>query len=85
MPNLPAMDPGHVRDQLLSENVLPHDLLKAAKGEATLFLRGYGINWLARQKYRNNIVKKHRAKFKESVAKEYRSVLQQTSFHKAQK
>lgn len=84
-PNLPAMDPGHVRDQLLSENVLPHDLLKAAKSEATLFLRGYGINWLARQKYRNNIVKKHRAKFKESVAKEYRSVLQQTSLHKAQK
>jgi len=82
-PNPPAMDPGYVRDQLLSENVLPHDLLSAAKGEATLFLRGHGINWLARQKYRKNIVKKHYTTFKESVEKEYRSVLQQTSFHKA--
>jgi hypothetical protein len=84
-PNHSAMDAGHVRDQLLSENVLPHDLLDAAKGEAAIFLRGYGINWLARRKYRNKIVKKHRSKFKEAVEKEYRSVLQQTSLHKAKK
>jgi hypothetical protein len=79
------MDPGHVRDQLLSENVLPHDLLNAAKGEAALFLRGNGINWLARKKYRKNIVKKHRAKFNESISQEYRAVLQQTALHKARK
>jgi hypothetical protein len=84
-PNPPAMDPGHVRDQLLSENVLPHDLLNAAKGEAALFLRGNGINWLARKKYRKNIVKKHRAKFNESISQEYRAVLQQTALHKARK
>ena len=72
-PNPPAMDPGHVRDQLLSENVLPNDLLNAARGEAALFLRGYGVNWLARQKYRKNIVKKHRVTFKESVNQEYRT------------
>ena len=84
-PNLPAMDPGHVRDQLLSENVLPNDLLNAARGEAALFLRGYGVNWLARKKYRKNIVKKHRVTFKESVNQEYRTVLRQTSLHKARK
>lgn len=82
-PNPPAMDPGHVRDQLLSENVLPHDLLKAATGEAAIFLRGYGIGWLARQKYRRSIIKKQRALYKEAIAKEYRTVLQQTSLHKA--
>lgn len=82
-PNLPAMDPGHVRDQLLSENVLPNDLLNAARSEAALFLRGYGINWLTRRKYRKNIIKKHRAKFKESVDHEYRTVLRQTSLNKA--
>lgn len=84
-PNPPAMDPGHVRDQLLSENVLPNDLLNSAKGEAALFLRGHGANWLARQKYRKKIVKKHRATFKDSVNQEYRAVLRQTSLHKARK
>ena len=84
-PNPPAMDPGHVRDQLLSVNILPHELLNAAKGEATLYLRGYGINWIDRYKYRRNIIKKHRATFNDSVEKEYRSVLQQTSFHEAKK
>lgn len=84
-PNPTAMDPGHVRDQLLSVNVAPHDLLKAAKGEATLFLRGHGVNWLARQKYKRNIIKKNRAIFRDSVAQEYRTVLQQTSLHNAKR
>jgi hypothetical protein len=84
-PNLPAMDPGHVRDQLLSENLLPHELLKAAQGEAAIFLRGYGINWIKRQNYRRDIIKKHRAKYKEAVSHDYRAVLQQTSLHKARK
>ena len=84
-PNPSAMDPGHVRDQLLSENLLPHELLKSAQGEAAIFLRGHGINWFKRQGYRHSIVKKQRAKYKEAVADEYRSVLQQTSLHKARK
>ncbi|MEX1665503.1 hypothetical protein [Zhongshania arctica] len=84
-PNPPAMDPGHVRDQLLSKNLLPHELLKAAQGEAAIFLRGHGVNWFKRQNYRRDIVKKHRAKYKEAVAHDYRSVLQQTSLHKARK
>ena len=82
-PNPPAMDPGHVRDQLLSENVLPHDLLQAAKGEAAIFLRGYGINLFARKKYLRRIIKKQRALYKETVAQEYRTILQQISLHKA--
>lgn len=84
-PNPPAMDPGHVRDQLLSVNVVPHDLLNAAKGEAALFLRGYGVGWRARRKYRNDIVKKHHAEFNEAVENEFRKVLQQTSLHNAKK
>jgi hypothetical protein len=82
-PNRPAMDAGHVRDQLLSENVLPHDLLDAAKGEAAIFLRGYGVSWLARRKYLQAIVKRHRSIYNEAVDKDYRKVLQQTSLHKA--
>jgi hypothetical protein len=84
-PNPPAMDPGHVRDQLLAENLLPHKLLEAAQGEAAIFLRGYGINWMTRQNYRRDIVKKNRAKYKEAVSHDYRAVLQQTSLHKARK
>lgn len=84
-PNFPAMDPGHVRDQLLSENTLPHNLLIAAKGEAGLFLRGHGVNWISRQKYLRQIIKKQRSLYKEAVAKEYRTVLQQTALHKAKK
>jgi len=84
-PNLPAMDPGHVRDQLLSENTLPHDLLNAAKGEAAIFLRGHGVNWISRKKYLRRIIKKQRALYKEAVEQEYRAVLQQTSLHKAKK
>lgn len=80
-----GMDPGYVRDQLLSVNVQPHYLLNAAKGEATLFLRGYGVNWLARQKYKRSIAKEHRATFKNTVAQDYRTVLQRTSLHKARK
>lgn len=84
-PNPPAMDPGHVRGQLLSENLLPYELLKAAQGEAAIFLRGYGINWINRRNYHRDIEKKHRAKYKESVSHDYRTVLQQTSLHKARK
>jgi hypothetical protein len=82
-PNPHKMDPGHVRDQLLSINLLPNDLLNAARGEAALFLRGNGINWLVRQKYRREIIKKQKALYDELVAKEYRKVLRQTSLHKA--
>ncbi len=82
-PNPHKMDPGHVRDQLLSVNLLPNDLLNAARGEAALFLRGNGINWLVRQKYRREIIKKQRAVYNDLVAKEYRKVLRQTSLHKA--
>jgi len=84
-PNKPAMDAGHVRDQLLSENCLPHELLDAAKGEAALFLRGYGVGWKARRKYKDDIVKKHHESYKISVEKDYRKVLQQTALHKARK
>lgn len=84
-PNPPAMDPGHVRDQLLSENTLPHDLLQAAKGEAAIFLRGYGISWFARRRYLRSIIKKQRTLYKQTVAEEFRRVLQQTSLHKAKK
>jgi len=84
-PNLPAMDSGHVRDQLLSENLLPQELLKSAQGEAAIFLRGHGINWFKRLSYRRDITKKHRVKCKEAIAQDYRSVLQQTSLHKARK
>lgn len=84
-PNPKAMDAGHVRDQLLSENLLPQKLLQAAQGEVAIFLRGYGVNWIARRKYLSQIVKKQRALCKESVANEYRSVLQQTSLHKAKR
>lgn len=84
-PNKPAMDAGHVRDQLLSENVLPNDLLDAAKGEAAIFLRGYGVGWRERRKYLNGIVKKHRSIYNEAVDNDFRKVLQQTSLHKAKK
>jgi hypothetical protein len=84
-PNPPAMDPGHVRDQLLSENLLPQKLLNAAQGEVAIFLRGYGINWLKRQRYHREIANKHRAKYKMAVEQEYRSILQQTSLHKARR
>lgn len=77
-----AIDAGHVRDQLLSVNCLPNDLLNAARGEAALFLRGYGINWFKRREYKRQIVKKHRSLAKETIEKEYRSVLQQTAFAK---
>jgi len=84
-PNKPAMDCGHVRDQLLSENCLPHELLEAAKGEAALFLRGYGVGWKARKKYKKDIVKKHHDVYIKSVEADYRKVLQQTALHKARK
>lgn len=82
-PNPSAMDPGHVRDQLVSENLLPQKLLKAAQGEAAIFLRGYGVNWIIRRKYLRQIVKKQRALYNEAVEKEYRSFLQQTALHNA--
>lgn len=79
------MDPGHVRDQLLSVNVLPHDLLNAAKGEAAIFLRGHGINWFKRREHLQRIRRKQYALYMEAVAKDYRSILRQTSLHKARK
>lgn len=84
-PNPTAMDPGHVRDQLLSKIELPYELLKAAKGESTIFLRGYGISWRAKRKHRQQIVTKHRALCREAIAQEYRQILQQVSLHKARK
>lgn len=84
-PNKPAMDAGHVRDQLISDNVLPHDLLDAAKGEAALFLRGYGVGWQERRKYFKEIVNRRRSAYRETVEKDYRKVLQQTALHKAKK
>ncbi|MEE9302584.1 MAG: hypothetical protein V3U84_02255, partial [Thiotrichaceae bacterium] len=44
-----AINPENIYYRLLSANVCPRNLLNAAKGEATLFLRGNGVNWLARQ------------------------------------
>ena len=84
-PNPPAMDASHVRTQLLSVNTKPNDYLQAAKGEAVIFLRGYGIGRRARFRYFKQTVKKHWPAFKESVAKEHRTTLQQTSLHKARK
>ncbi|MEH6814792.1 MAG: hypothetical protein V7677_19835, partial [Motiliproteus sp.] len=52
---------------------------------AMLGYTGGGINWLQRKTYRRNIAKKHRSKYDDAVKHEYRSVLQQTSLHKAKK
>ena len=80
-----SMDAGHVRAQLLEVNVEPHEILEAAKGEAAIFLRGYGIGRLARFRCYRTAMKTHWPNFKESVAKEYRAALQRTSLHKAKK
>jgi len=84
-PRPSAMDPGHVRAQLLDENTKPHNLLNAAKGEAALFLRGYGLGWLDRQRYLRRIQKEQRRICREAVSREYRTVLQQTSLRKAKR
>ncbi|GHF16560.1 hypothetical protein GCM10017044_08580 [Kordiimonas sediminis] len=79
-PNPHKMEAWHVREQLLEVNCAPSDLLNAARGEASMFLRGYGINWLKRWKYKRLITKRLKAEMKEKLAKEYRSVLQQSAF-----
>lgn len=84
-PNPSAMDAGHIRTQLLSVNTEPDDYLQAAKGEAVIFLRGYGVGILKRLRYFRQTVRKHWPTFKESVAKEHRTTMQQTSLHKARK
>lgn len=84
-PNPKGMDPGHVRDQLLTKNILPNDLLKSAKGEAAIFLRGHGLSWLARKRNYINVVKKHRPQYKETIAQEHRTFLRTTSLYKSKK
>ncbi len=82
-PNPSAIDPGHIRAQLLDENTKLNDLLNAAKGEATIFLRGHGLRWLYRRKYLRQIKKKQRKLYRQAVSREYRTVLQQTSLSKS--
>lgn len=79
-PNPNAMDPGHVREQLLSVNCDLDGLLNAARGEAAIFLRGYGINWLKRWKHKRRIQMEQRKIANREIAKKYRSILQQTAF-----
>ena len=84
-PNPAVIDASQVRIQLLSVNTQPNDHLQAAKGEAVIFLRGYGVGILRRFRYFRQTAKKHWPTFKESVAKEHRTTMQQTSLHKARK
>lgn len=84
-PNPPTMDPGHVRSQLLDENTKPHELLNSAKGEAIIFLRGFGLGWRERQRYLWRIRREQRKIYKKGVSSEFRKVLQQTALGKAKR
>lgn len=84
-PNRAVIDGSQIRIQLLSVNTEPNDYLQAANGEAVIFLRGYGLGRLARFRYFRQTVKKHWPIFKESVAKEHRTTMRQTSLQKARK
>jgi len=84
-PNPSKMDPGHVREQLISVNLEPQKKLYAAQGEAAIFLNGHGLNWINRAKYYRQVRKKERALYLEKLNGEYRNILQQTTLHKAKR
>jgi len=79
------IDAGHVREQLLNDNLKIDDSLKILQGEAVIFLRGYGIGWLERWKNRRRIKKEQSVICKDAVSKKYRNYLQVRALNLAKK